>query len=56
MGSKLSSISILSGHTDTLLSQQKAESAQKMVQKIYPDARQILESMDEIILGSTPSS
>lgn len=61
VGSTLSSISILSGHTDALLTQRKpgtdtSESAQKMVQKIYTDARQILESMDEIIWTINPGN
>ncbi len=56
VGSTLSSISLLSGHTDTLLSQNRPESAQKMVQKIYADARQILESIDEIIWTINPGN
>ncbi|WP_338873518.1 tetratricopeptide repeat protein [Spirosoma sp. SC4-14] len=56
VGSTLSSISLLSGHTDTLLSQNRPESAQKMVQKIYQDARQILESIDEIIWTINPGN
>ncbi|GAB4033192.1 tetratricopeptide repeat-containing sensor histidine kinase [Spirosoma gilvum] len=56
VGSTLSSISMLSGHTDTLLSQNQPESAQKMVQKIYGDARQILEAIDEIIWTINPGN
>ncbi|GAB4049179.1 tetratricopeptide repeat-containing sensor histidine kinase [Spirosoma litoris] len=56
VGSTLSSISMLSGHTDTLLSQNRPETAQKMVQKIYTDARQILESIDEIIWTINPGN
>ena len=56
VGSTLSSISLLSGHTDTLLTQNRPESAQKMVQKIYTDARQILESIDEIIWTINPGN
>ncbi|WP_020601211.1 tetratricopeptide repeat-containing sensor histidine kinase [Spirosoma panaciterrae] len=56
VGSTLSSISMLSGHTDTLLRQNQPESAQKMVQKIYTDARQILESIDEIIWTINPGN
>ncbi len=56
VGSTLSSISMLSGHTDTLLSQNKPEQAQQMVQKIYTDARQILESIDEIIWTINPGN
>ncbi|WP_332368720.1 sensor histidine kinase [Spirosoma telluris] len=56
VGSTLSSISLLSGHTDTLLSQNRPETAQKMVQKIYTDARQILESIDEIIWTINPGN
>ncbi|GAB4033198.1 hypothetical protein GCM10028809_34010 [Spirosoma gilvum] len=56
VGSTLSSISMLSGHTDTLLSQNRPESAQKMVQKIYTDARQILEAIDEIIWTINPGN
>jgi two-component system, NarL family, sensor histidine kinase UhpB len=56
VGSTLSSISLLSGHTDTLLTQNRPETAQKMVQKIYSDARQILESIDEIIWTINPGN
>jgi two-component system sensor histidine kinase UhpB len=56
VGSTLSSISLLSGHTDTLLTQNRPETAQKMVQKIYTDARQILESIDEIIWTINPGN
>ncbi|WP_026262660.1 tetratricopeptide repeat-containing sensor histidine kinase [Spirosoma panaciterrae] len=56
VGSTLSSISLLSGHTNELLSQNRPESAQKMVQKIYTDARQILESIDEIIWTINPGN
>lgn len=56
VGSTLSSISLLSGHTDTLLTQNRPEKAQQMVQKIYGDARQILESIDEIIWTINPGN
>ncbi|QHV99096.1 ATP-binding protein [Spirosoma endbachense] len=56
VGSTLSSISMLSGHTDTLLRQNQAEQAQKTVQKVYADARQILESIDEIIWTVSPGN
>ncbi|GAB3715889.1 hypothetical protein GCM10027592_56720 [Spirosoma flavus] len=56
VGSTLSSISMLSSHIDTLLRQNRAESAQKVIQKVYSDARQILESMDEIIWTIKPSN
>lgn len=56
VGSTLSSISLLSGHTDELLRQNRPETAQKMVQKIYADARQILESIDEIIWTINPGN
>ncbi|WP_080055429.1 ATP-binding protein [Spirosoma aerolatum] len=56
VGSTLSSISMLSGHTDALLRQNQPESAQKTVQKIYTDARQILESIDEIIWTINPGN
>lgn len=56
VGSTLSSISLLSGHTDKLLSENRPETAQKMVQKIYIDARQILESIDEIIWTINPGN
>ncbi|GAB4008477.1 hypothetical protein GCM10028808_14670 [Spirosoma migulaei] len=61
VGSTLSSISILSGHTDTLLRQNRpgmdtSETAQRLVQKIYTDARQILESIDEIIWTINPGN
>ncbi|GAB3940963.1 hypothetical protein GCM10028805_03590 [Spirosoma harenae] len=56
VGSTISSISMLSGHTDALLKQNQPESAQKMVHKIYTDARQILESIDEIIWTINPGN
>jgi signal transduction histidine kinase len=56
VGSTLSSISLLSGHTNDLLNQNRPETAQKMVQKIYADARQILESIDEIIWTINPGN
>jgi signal transduction histidine kinase len=56
VGSTLSSISLLSGHTNDLLNQNRPETAQKMVQKIYTDARQILESIDEIIWTINPGN
>ncbi len=56
VGSTLSSISMLSGHTDTLLRQNKPEQAQKTVQKIYTDARHILEAIDEIIWTINPGN
>jgi signal transduction histidine kinase len=56
VGSTLSSISLLSGHTDKLLSENRPETAQRMVQKIYTDARQILESIDEIIWTINPGN
>ncbi|QJD80234.1 tetratricopeptide repeat-containing sensor histidine kinase [Spirosoma rhododendri] len=56
VGSTLSSISLLSGHTDKLLSENRPETAQRMVQKIYVDARQILESIDEIIWTINPGN
>lgn len=63
VGSTLSSISLLSGHTDKLLRDsqsggavQATETAQRMVQKIYTDARQILESIDEIIWTINPGN
>ncbi|GAB3940967.1 hypothetical protein GCM10028805_03600 [Spirosoma harenae] len=56
VGSTLSSISMLSGHTNTLLSQNKPELAQKTVQKIYTDARHILEAIDEIIWTINPGN
>ena len=56
VGSTLSSISLLSGHTDRLLSENRPETARHMVQKIYTDARQILESIDEIIWTINPGN
>ena len=56
VGSTLSSISLLSGHTDRLLSENRPETAQRMVQKIYADARDILESIDEIIWTINPGN
>jgi len=56
VGSTLSSISLLSGMTSSLLEQNRPETAQKMVQKIYTDARQILEAIDEIIWTINPGN
>lgn len=56
VGSTLSSISLLSGLTDKLLDEQRPESAQRMVKKIYQDARTILDSIDEIIWTINPSN
>ncbi|WP_461044898.1 sensor histidine kinase, partial [Spirosoma harenae] len=56
VGSTLSSISMLSGHTHELLRQNRPESAQKMVHKIYADARHILEAIDEIIWTINPGN
>ena len=56
VGSTLSSISLLSGLTDKLLDEQRPESAQRMVKKIYHDARTILDSIDEIIWTINPSN
>ena len=56
VGSTLSSISLLSGMTDKLLTENRPETAHRMVQKIYTDARQILEAMDEIIWTINPGN
>lgn len=56
VGSTLSSISLLSGMTHSLLAQNQADTAQKMVQKIYSDSRQILEAIDEIIWTINPGN
>ncbi|MFN8354958.1 MAG: tetratricopeptide repeat protein [Spirosomataceae bacterium] len=56
VGSTLSSISLLSGLTDKLLDEKRPESAQRMVKKIYQDARTILDSIDEIIWTINPSN
>ncbi|GAB2560593.1 tetratricopeptide repeat-containing sensor histidine kinase [Spirosoma areae] len=61
VGSTLSSISLLSGMTDKLLTEislptDESASAQRMVKKIYSDARQILESVDEIIWTINPGN
>jgi len=61
VGSTLSSISLLSGMVNGLLDQTSpvqgsAETAQRMVQKIYTDTRQILEAIDEIIWTINPTN
>ncbi len=56
VGSTISSISLLSGLTNTMLQQNRPETAGKMMQKIYTDARQILDAIDEIIWTINPSN
>ncbi len=56
IGSTLSSISMLSGLTDTRLGEHQPEAARTLVQKIQTDARQTLDSMDEIIWTIHPGN
>lgn len=56
VGSTLSSISLLSGMVNTLIAQNRPESVTRAIQKINTDARQILESVDEIIWTINPGN
>ncbi len=71
VGSTLSSISLLSGHANKLIAEKRSgvdtsggdtsggdtsETTQRLVQKIYTDARQILENIDEIIWTINPGN
>ncbi|MEZ0539957.1 ATP-binding protein [Fibrella arboris] len=56
VGSTLSSISLLSGLIGTQLTANNTDAAARMVQKIHTDARQTLESMDEIIWTVNPGN
>ena len=56
VGSTLSSISLLSGMVNNLIAQNKPEPVERVVQKINTDARQILDSIDEIIWTINPGN
>lgn len=56
IGSTLSSISLLSGLIGNQLTANNTGAATRMVQKIHADARQTLESMDEIIWSVNPGN
>lgn len=56
VGSTLSSISLLSGMVNSLIAQNRPESVERAIQKINTDARQILESVDEIIWTINPGN
>ncbi|MVM30701.1 tetratricopeptide repeat protein [Spirosoma sp. HMF4905] len=56
VGSTLSSISLLSGMVNSLIAQKRPEAVERAIQKINTDARQILESMDEIIWTINPGN
>ncbi|CCH02105.1 Sensor protein uhpB [Fibrella aestuarina BUZ 2] len=56
VGSTLSSISLLSGMVNDLIAQKRPESAERAIQKINTDARQILEAIDEIIWTINPGN
>ena len=54
IGSTLSSISLLSGLTQKQLAANQPQKAEQMVGKISEDARQMLESMDDIVWTINP--
>ncbi|AYQ35571.1 hypothetical protein DTQ70_26905 [Runella sp. SP2] len=54
IGSTLSSISLLSGLTQKQLAANQPQKAEQMVGKISADARQMLESMDDIVWTINP--
>ncbi len=56
IGSTLSSISLLSGMLNNLLDQNRPDTARRMIEKIYADARQILDAMDEIVWTINPGN
>ncbi|MFD2574373.1 tetratricopeptide repeat protein [Spirosoma soli] len=56
VGSTLSSISLLSGMVNGLIAQNRPESVERAIAKINTDARQILESVDEIIWTINPGN
>ncbi|UHG93949.1 tetratricopeptide repeat-containing sensor histidine kinase [Spirosoma oryzicola] len=56
VGSTLSSISLLSGMVNGLIAQNRPEQVERAIQKINTDARQILESIDEIIWTINPGN
>ncbi|GAB3960511.1 hypothetical protein GCM10028805_58020 [Spirosoma harenae] len=56
MGSTLSSISLLSGVVTRLIAQKRPEAVERAIEKINTDARQILESLDEIIWTINPGN
>ena len=54
IGSTLSSISLMSGLTQKQLASSQPQKAEQMVRKISEDARQMLESMDDIVWTINP--
>ncbi|WP_461084357.1 tetratricopeptide repeat-containing sensor histidine kinase [Spirosoma flavus] len=56
VGSTLSSISLLSGMVKNLIAQNRPERIEQAIHKINTDARQILESVDEIIWTINPGN
>lgn len=56
IGSTLSSISLMSGLTQKQLATNQPQKAEQMVRKISADARQMLESMDDIVWTINPSN
>lgn len=54
IGSTLSSISLLSGLTEKQLINNQPQKAEQLIQKISQDARQMLESMDDIVWTINP--
>lgn len=54
IGSTLSSISLMSGLTQKQLATNQPQKAEQMVSKISADARQMLESMDDIVWTINP--
>lgn len=56
VGSTLSSISLLSGMVNDLIARNRPESVERAIQKINTDARQILQSVDEIIWTINPGN
>ena len=56
IGSTLSSISLMSGLTQKQLATNQPQKAEQMVSKISADARQMLESMDDIVWTINPSN
>ncbi|MBD2700801.1 tetratricopeptide repeat protein [Spirosoma sp. BT702] len=56
VGSTLSSISLLSGMAKGLIAQNRPERIEQAIHKINTDARQILESVDEIIWTINPGN
>lgn len=54
IGSTLSSISLLSGLTEKQIINNQPQKAEQLIQKISQDARQMLESMDDIVWTINP--